>query len=238
VDLRHALLGSCNSYFAWLGEQLEVGSFRSVADAFGFGQPTGVRGAENRRGLVEDTVERLFAEGSLSAGLRMRAANGLAVVEATPMQLGRAMAGLATGSLPRLRLVQRIGGQELAREAPTPVPISAANLDQVRSAMIGVANDAAGTASHALSAKALGIGFAVAAKTGSADLHARSEEGVGGKHAWVGGWIPAEDPVAAFVIFLDTTDHTSSHSSVYVARQFLQEPAVRAWLTARMGGER
>jgi penicillin-binding protein 2 len=231
IDLHAALLGSCNVYFAHLGERLSIADLRGAAQAFGFGGPTGIRGVDDRLGPLEHTVPNLFAD-SLRPGLRMRAANGLSVVEATPVQLARATAALATGYLPSVRIVDAIGGVPVARVAPTDLPLSEASLARVRRALVDVANAPGGTARDALSEEMLGIGLCVAVKTGSADLFARSE-GQGSKHAWAAGWIPAEDPVLVFVVLCDTTDYTSSHSVVWVVRQLLREEAVRGWLAGR-----
>ena len=44
VDLGLALKGSCNCYFAWLGERFpSAATWHEMARAFGFGEPTGVR---------------------------------------------------------------------------------------------------------------------------------------------------------------------------------------------------
>jgi cell division protein FtsI/penicillin-binding protein 2 len=156
------------------------------------------------------------------------------VVEATPMQVARAFAGLATGRLPDLRLVGRIGGRELPASPTRPVPIDAAHLQRIRSAMIGVAEDPNGTAHKALGSQILGLELAV--KTGSADLTGRRDEDGEyqvRKHTWVAGWLPRERPEAVFVLFVHDTATTSSHGAVHVARQFLEQPEVLAWLEAR-----
>jgi cell division protein FtsI/penicillin-binding protein 2 len=237
VDLSDALMGSCNSYFAWLGEGLTTEDLRGAAHAFGFGEPTGVRTAPPgdlregaRGGLVEHDSSYIF-ERELKDSERRRAGNGLAVVEATPLQVARATAGLATGTLPTLRLVSAVGGTPVARAPARPVPISAEALDLVRAGLLRVTQDAGGTAHKALSRDELG--FVLAAKTGSADLVGRGAKDSDGrvrKHAWVAGYAPVEDPAFVLVVFIHDTSATSSHGAVYVARQFLEEPAVRTWL--------
>jgi penicillin-binding protein 2 len=239
VDLRQALVRSCNAYFARLGEMLSTDDFRAVAEDFGFGRPTGVRtpppwdsGLRPRLGLVENTYPRLF-RAPLEGIAKRLAGNGLAVVEGTPMQLARAMAGLATGRLPELRLVERVGARELRRAEATPVPIAGEHLELVRAALRGVTNESDGTAHAALSRARVGLRIAV--KTGSADLTSRSadDEPRIRKHTWVGGWAPAEDPALVFVVFVHDTATTSSHGAVYVVRQLLRQPEVHAWLAER-----
>jgi hypothetical protein len=49
------------------------------------------------------------------------------------------------------------------------------------------------------------------------------------KHTWVAGWFPVEDPKAVLVVYLHDVSETASHTAVYVAAQFLRQPAVRAF---------
>ena len=146
------------------------------------------------------------------------------------------MAGLATGSLPSVRLVQRVGGEALPRPRPVTLGLQPEALEAVRRAMIGVAGDPAGTAHGALGAAQ--VGYSLAVKTGSADLDPRSDDDrPGRKHTWVAGWLPARDPRAVFVVFVYETYVTSSHGAVYVAQDLLRQPEVVAWL-AGLGVER
>ncbi len=242
VALEEALVRSCNAYFAWLGETIRTSEFLELARDFGFGEPTGVRsippwddGARRRVGLAEDRAGIALGERpELSDSLRRMAANGLGRIEATPMQLARATLALATGDRIALRIVQRVGERELPTGARERLPLSERALSFVRAAMIEVAADALGTAQAALAPDELG--FPVAVKTGSADLTSRKDEegkSIARKHAWVTGWVPAEDPVAVFTLFEHDTSATSSHGVIHLARQFLQQPEVLAWLADR-----
>jgi cell division protein FtsI/penicillin-binding protein 2 len=237
IDLYSAIHVSCNVFFAHVGESLTTWDFQGLADAFGFGEATGIA-PEGTSGIVEHSFPALFDRDSKGGrdrmGLkdRMRAANGLSVVQATPVQLARATAGLATGSLPSVRIVDRIGAmgeeRQLFGPEPEPLPFSKKNLDIIREAMAGVASLPSGSGNHALAFKDLG--FAVAMKTGSADLTAGDSKVR--KHTWVMGWAPAEDPKAVFVFFVRDTMATSHYSSTYLARQFLVRPEFREWLHA------
>ena len=92
-----------------------------------------------------------------------------------------------------------------------------------------------GTAHGALAARHLG--FELAVKTGSADLVSRKDGETGRrvvrKHTWVAGWAPAEDPQVVLIVFVHDTQATSSHGAVYVARQFMRQPEVLAFLEGR-----
>jgi penicillin-binding protein 2 len=236
LNLTDALHVSCNVFFAHVGERLSIEDFRGLADAFGFGEPTGIA-PEGTRGIVEHTFDDLFSRDSLEGGRkfrardRMRAANGLSVVQATPVQMARATAGLATGILPSVRIVDRIGpvgSERPLHGAPAEVlDFSKANMDIIREAMSGVANNPSGSGVHALSRADLG--FDVAMKTGSADL--TTGTGKVRKHTWVIGWAPAVDPKVVFTFFVRDTRATSHYSSTYLARQFLVRPEFRQWLS-------
>ena len=163
-------------------------------------------------------------------------ANGLVGIEATPMQVARAFAGLAAGSLPELRLVSRIGGVEQTSLGPEPIDLDPGALARIRRALEGVANEPGGTAYAALREQR--VGYRLAVKTGSADLTSRPvSDGRRLKHTWVAGWLPAERPRAVFCVFVHETLATSSHGAVYLVRQLLEQPEVVGWLSG-MGVER
>jgi penicillin-binding protein 2 len=246
-DLRRALVVSCNSYFAQMGLEYPPEGLLRMAREFGFGAPTGAFdvagfGAGDARedwslhaGLSDAKVlDRLGARFD-----RVRFPNGLQVVEATPAQVARAMCGLATGVLPELRVVASIGGRE------TPVrgralAIEDSALGFVRAAMEGVVEDPSGSA-HGKGLDERTLGFRLAAKTGSADIgpirehpglsaadRADKQAGKQRKHAWIGGWFPAERPRFVVVAYLCDTTETAGRTAAFVVAQFLRHEAVRA----------
>lgn len=229
IDLRTAIKRSCNVTFAHLGELFGEEHLKETARNFGFGQPTGIRWPSDRGGLLEHSCSMTLRRPYQHSRQLLQAANGLAVVEATPMQVARAMAGLATGVLPRMRIVDTIG-DEVAPRGGTRLPYGESSLDFVREAMEAVTSEREGSAIRAKMTPAE-LGFQVAGKTGSADLQARSEVEDGArvrKHTWFAGWFPAREPRYAFVIFLNDVQVTSSHSSIWVASQFLGQDVVRS----------
>jgi len=238
VALEAALHVSCNVYFAHLGERVSQAELWRMAHDFGLGESTGVVREDGPPGFVEHTAEDLLTS-RIGLRDRMRGANGLSVVEATPAQMARAVIGLATGRLPELRLVDAVrdgdtgAWHSLPRGEVRELPYGADNLDFVRRAMRGVAANPAGSAYTTLAPAELG--FEVAVKTGSADLAEYAADGRLIKHTWVMGWAldEAGEPVVGFVFFVRKTVETSSHSSTWLARQFFLRPEVRAYLAAR-----
>lgn len=237
VDLSQALAVSCNSYFARLADELATEEIEELGADFGLGQATGVRFVGASPGLAEDVPAVFRWSARTRAGIARelrRAANGLSVVDVTPVQVARATAGLATGVLPSMRLVERIGDQPVPRGPVRPLPYGPAPLEAVQAMLERVTNDPEGSAWKTL--RRAELGWTVAAKTGSADLQSRAtaegaEESY--KHTWVAGWLPAEDPELVFVVFVHGTTATSSHGAIYIARQLLKRPEVRAWMGAR-----
>jgi len=252
-DLAEALARSCNAAFAMIGERYAPEQMVDMMTTFGFSRPTGIRQfagepGEGRFGLFEHG--RLRHEDELPRNLaddaeRRRFANGLGRIEATPMQLARAMAGLLTGTLPDVRIVRRIGGEPVETSG-TRLPISDRAREVVCRDLVAVVESPAGSA-HAKGLDRATLGFSFACKTGSADKRGKPAE-LGGsgervkgqvemiKQTWVAGWFPVEAPKAILVVMLHDTTKTSSHTSVYVAAQFLQAPAVRDFVEGPSAG--
>ncbi len=246
-DLAQALAVSCNATFAQIGERFTAEQLLEMADVFGFGRPTGIRdvtlaNGTKHRGLREDAQWRSAPK--LPKELknpvnRMRFANGLSLVEATPMQVARATAALVTGKLPAIRIAREVAGEPVVASA-TDLPISARAREFVCRALRGVVEDPDGTA-HGRGLDRASLGFEFVCKTGSADTwdivraDGTTNERKEGqkkmrKQTWIAGWFPAEAPKAILVVMLHDVVETSTHTSVYVAAQFLRSPAVKHFL--------
>ncbi|MCH2107032.1 MAG: hypothetical protein MK291_10355, partial [Planctomycetes bacterium] len=231
LHLTAALRVSCNAYFAQLGDRLGSGEdLVECAHTFGFDTPTGVNARATGAAIPEDYESPSFRSAASFGPVELqRGANGLMVLEGTPLQVARAYAGLATGALPELSFVR--DGEGAGRGAP--LPISREHLSVVRGALREVGRTG--------SAKLL-KDLDVAVKTGSADYAKMTPEVAAQlkfpagseparrKHTWVAGWTPADEPRLIFVVYLHDVGVTSSHSAVFVARQLLTRPEVRAYL--------
>ena len=249
VDLPTALRRSCNVYFSHVGDLFFDGqAFRSLVKCFGFGRPTGVRslppGLEGLGLREEHSFHGPLAESGtqLVEPQRQRLGNGLSHISVNPMQVARAYAGLATGVLPEMRLVN--GHKELQRPRESvELPFSPEVLGIVRRSLAEVVSHRDGSA-HGKGLDVESLGFRVACKTGSADYRKgmvpdypltqrgqiRWVEGMR-KHTWVAGWAPAEDPKLVFVVYVHDTATTSSHGAVYLAAQLLASEAVQTYLS-------
>lgn len=244
MAMHDALCFSCNVYFAGLAEELyDEMSILDVYRVFGFDRPTGVRWDDDgRRGGLRDAygagdpVFERDATAIADAKTRQFLGNGLAHVHTNVVQVARAYAGLATGHLPEMSLVSKVAGEEVPRRV-TALPISERNLELVRRSLRAVVTQAGGSANG----KGLAEGdlkFTLAAKTGSADrgigmvpTNDRTTYPSGWrpgmrKHTWVAGWFPAEEPEYVLTVMCHDTSSTSSHSAIYIARQFLMRPEI------------
>lgn len=236
VDLARALEVSCNTYFARLADDLGADAMKELANAVGFGLATGVEDLGQSHIKLE-TVPNILGYApreDLARQLR-RAANGLSILDGTPMQVARAFHALATGQLHDLQLIERVGNQRLVPPPPTALPYNRATLDEVRRYLVRVTAGVEGSAREALAPEE--IGWVVAAKTGSADLASRRTGELGldedprqPKHTWIAGWLPAERPALVFCVFVNDTLATASQSAAWIARQLLLEPDVIRYL--------
>ena len=231
LHLTAALRVSCNAYFAQLGDRLGSGeALVQCAHTFGFDTPTGVNARARGAAIPEDYENPSFRSAASFGPVELqRGANGLMVLEGTPLQVARAYTALATGSLPELSFVR--DGESAGSAAP--LQISNEHLTVVRGALKEVARTGSARLLKDLD---------VAVKTGSADYAKMTPEVAAQlkfpagseparrKHTWVAGWTPADEPRLIFVVYLHDVGVTSSHSAVFVARQLLTRPEVRAYL--------
>jgi cell division protein FtsI/penicillin-binding protein 2 len=247
--LARALSVSCNATFAQIGERFQPEQLLEMASLFGFGRPTGIRhfpvdGDAKRSGLLEQAELPYlpkYAKQLASPQGRMRFANGLSLIEATPMQLARAMTGLVTGRLPEVSIVRDVGGRKIEAKS-SELPISKRARDIVLRDLEGVTKQFGTAYDTGLDVKTLGFTFAC--KTGTADtreIEGSSGEAIDGqvkmrKQTWIVGWFPVEDPKAILVVMLHDLTEASTSTSAVVAAQFLHTPAVRAFVDAGQPG--
>src|SRR6185295_2373873 len=97
-------------------------------------------------------------------------ANGLTYVQANPMQVARAMAGIATGWLPEVTLARSVGGRPIEKRGRA-LGLSEESLAFVRHAMELVVHAEHGSA-YGKGLDEAALGFRLAAKTGSGDYAA------------------------------------------------------------------
>jgi len=194
IDLHGALRISCNVYFqtlmARMLEHEHFPRFDALGQRFGFGRPTGIE-IENR---VKSAGRWRFS-GERHHGVLIASAIGQGKVLLSPAQMARAYAGLATGFLPRLHLVERVGGRR-TRVERTPLQIPAERLEGVRRALRAVAQEGGSASRFGLKR------YDMACKTGTAQLVSRRGSDL--YNAWMAGFAPARGrrPAIAFAMVI------------------------------------
>jgi cell division protein FtsI/penicillin-binding protein 2 len=170
---------------------LEVGAekFSRWINRFGFGRPTGIQFPAEERGIVPELDEY---SGSTMGNLPI--GQGLAV---TPMQMMAGYAAIADGGILRQpQLVERVGDSAIQEPRGHRV-IDAGVAAQVREMLEGVLA-AGGTASEVSVP-----GYALAGKTGTAQV---AENGTYSKTKFVAsfiGFAPAQDPQLLAAVIVD-----------------------------------
>jgi penicillin-binding protein 2 len=220
TDLHLGIVQSCDVYFYTLAHQLGIDRLQEFMARFGFGRRTGIDIPGEFAGLFpsQEWKERKRKK-PWQPGETLIAGIGQGYVQATPVQMARAVAMLANrGRNVEPRVVERF-------KAPQPVddpyprqgeqPLE--DLDPrhwriVANAMIDVVHSARGTAKRIGS----GLPYHIAGKTGTAQVFSVAQ----GKsykqmhikktmrdHAWFVAFAPAEEPRIAVAVIAEHGGH-------------------------------
>ena len=195
MDLRRAIIESCNVHFYNIGILLGVKNISEYAGRFGLGKKTGIDLLGELEGIVPNrTWKRVKKNDSWYTGDTANLSIGQGYLLATPLQAVRAIACVANGgNLIQPYILDKIGEKRVGIKRNKKLKIKEQNLELVRGAMLGVVEHENGTGGFAWSSK-----VSICGKTGT------SQAGTGQKsHAWFAGFAPAKNPEIAFVIFLE-----------------------------------
>jgi peptidoglycan glycosyltransferase len=192
TTLSNALRISCNSAFAWLGNELGADALREQARKFGFDEaPLTEIGTAASRFPAED------AEGIDSEALLGQASIGQWDVAATPLQVAMVTAAIANnGELMQPYLIDELRMSDLVSVLEHNDPevksraISQSTARELTDMMVNVVENGTGSAAQI-------PGVQTAGKTGTAQS---SEER--GNYAWFTGFAPADDPEVAVAVFI------------------------------------
>jgi len=232
VDLHKSIVISCDTYYYGLAVELGIDNIFNFMGHFGFGKKTGIDIEGERTGLLPSQEwkqkrfkQKWFIGDTVSVGI------GQGYNLATPLQLAVATATLANqGAQMQPQLVRQIQNAKsgvVTPHAPVTVstlPIKPENLELVRNAMIDVTRPG-GTASRA----ALGASYAIAGKTGTAQVVAikQGEKYVESRvaernrdHALFIAYAPAENPTIALAILVENGGHGGSTAAPIARAMF------------------
>ncbi|QQR90299.1 MAG: hypothetical protein IPJ88_00650 [Myxococcales bacterium] len=216
VDLRAALVQSCNVYFYRLAETLGLDRVYKYFTDFGFGQKTGIGINTEAAGFIPTRQWYVdHYKTPFRIGYTLNEAIGQGNTRVTLLQLAMAYAALANGGViyaPKLVNGVRSHDKEVVeRGFPAKIKktlgIPQEYLEEVRKGMIGVVNDSKGTAFDAR----IPDGVLIAGKTGTAQVSQQAESTsiafpnfqLNRDHAWFAGFAPAIQPELAIVVLVE-----------------------------------
>ena len=222
LDLYHALVRSCNTFFYQLGLKVGIETMSRYARAFGLGEPTGIALSGEKPGRLPGLMgpgERAGAR--WKAGDTVNIAIGQGQLLVTPLQVARLLAAVGTdGILWQPRLVQRVESADgrLLYSEPSRVSgyveLSPAVWAFLQRSLWGVVNDGGTGAAARLP------GVEVAGKTGTAQIIANSDARRGQDHAWFAAYAPAADPQVVVVVLVERGGR-GGQAAAPIARQIL-----------------
>ncbi len=234
VDLRMALIQSCNVYFYRMAEQVGLERLTRYARDFGLGERTGIGINSEARGFL--ATRQWYEEhyGRFRVGYTLNTAIGQGNTRVTLLQLALAYAALSNGGiLYAPQLVERIEGpdgsviEEMEPRERRRVSVAPEHLAWLRPALEGVVNNEAGTA---YAARVDG-GVSIAGKTGTAEVSSRGARpgATAGNawyftrsHGWFAGFAPADDPEIAIALIVEHGG-AGGRTAAPIAIQILEE---------------
>jgi len=216
VDIYHAIPWSCDTFYYTLAERLQIDTIAKYATAVGISQKTGIDLPDEATGTMPSTAWKLknfhdkwYAGEVISVGI------GQGAVQASPIQLARALSGLASGGAlkrPHVVLDGQIPQQYQQAILDTypgsgdkQVSLKTENWQIITDAMAETLNTGTAAASHLE-----GVDFA--GKTGTAQVmsHAALARSGGGHktvpNAWFVGMTPRRNPDIVVAVLWENGD--------------------------------
>lgn len=208
VNLRLAIVQSCDVYFYKLAERLGIDRLGKYMKIFGFGSPTGI-GIEEKAGVSPSREWKLKKFNKpWYRGETVISAIGQGYVNVTPLQVAMMTAAIANGgAILKPNIVRKIKSPEgetvfqSSAQVVGRVPLDGEMMALLQDALRGVVNDPGGTGRRARIED-----FTVAGKTGTAQVVSidfQSGEREHEDHAWFASYAPAEAPEIAVVVLVE-----------------------------------
>ncbi|MDQ3032252.1 MAG: penicillin-binding protein 2 [Myxococcota bacterium] len=214
VDMRQAMVQSCNVYFYRLGEVVGIDRLARTAQDFGLGRRTGVGINTEASGFIPTREWYERGDHHWRAGYALNTAIGQGDTRVTLVQLATAYAAIANGgTLYVPQLVHTVSSpdgsivEEFEPRVRRRVHVDREHLAYVIDSLYGAVNDLGGTAYDAR----IEGGVTIAGKTGTAQVSERARHDIdpdrawylNRPHAWFAGFAPAEDPEVAIVVLVE-----------------------------------
>jgi penicillin-binding protein 2 len=206
ISLHKGIAQSCDTYFYNVGYKLGIEKIATYADLVGFGHKTGIDLPGEAEGVVPSEEQKMRTQHQKwYAGETISVSIGQGNLQVTPIQLARAIGGLALGGVwhhPHL-----VPGPD----SPSVWSLTPANVKLVVDGMYGVVNDPG----FITGGRARIPGIEVCGKTGSAQLASneylqgagRLDENARKDNAWFVGFAPRSAPEIVVVALWDHGEH-------------------------------
>jgi penicillin-binding protein 2 len=217
VHLRRAIRESCDVYFYNKSLKVGIDGMARNLRTFGFGVKTGIDLPREYAGIIPDKAWKMkrFKQ-PWYMGETVIAAIGQGYDLATPMQVARYTAMLATSKLPTPHVAREVDGKNIVPELKT-IDLNPMYLSEIQGGMYDVCNSRKGTAYRAMSK----LPIVVAGKTGTSQVASipqstkkRLKESQLAyflrSHAWFTSYAPFEDPKYIVTILVEHGGHGGS----------------------------
>ena len=208
ISLHNGIVHSCDSYFYTIGAKMGIDNIAFYGDLVGFGHPTGIDLPHENSGIMPSPEWKLRTQRQKwYAGETPSVAIGQGALTVTPLQLARAIGGLAIGGVwHHPHLLKADDG----KDKPVTWSLNPENVKEVVDGMWGVVNEGGGTGGRARLPN-----VAVCGKTGSAQLASNEYlQGAGAAHArslkdnaWFEGFAPRDNPEIVVVALFEHGEH-------------------------------
>jgi penicillin-binding protein 2 len=199
ISLHRGIVDSCDVYFYTVGAKTGIDNLAFYGDLVGFGHATGVDLPHEAVGVMPSSQWKLrnFRQ-KWYAGETPSVAIGQGALTVTPLQLARALGGVAVGGTwhrPRLERSQP--------DKPVEWKLAPEHVKSVVDGMFGVVNEPGGTGVRAKLAN-----VQVCGKTGTAQLTSEDYAKSQGRktsedNAWFEAFAPCENPEIVVVALLE-----------------------------------
>jgi len=190
VALHKGIVQSCDTYFYTIGNKMGIDDIAQYADMVGYGHPTGIDLPHEAQGVVPSPEWAIHTQGrKWYAGETISVSIGQGALTVTPIEMARAVAGIAMGGVWHR---PRVGKEQ--PDNPTEWPLNPQFVKDVVDGMYGVVNEG-GTGGRAWLPN-----IEVCGKTGTAQVaSAEYVKAKGGGHelkdnAWFVGFAPRSAP--------------------------------------------
>ncbi len=230
VDLRRAIVESCDVYFYNLGHELGVDAIHKYGDLLGLGKRTGIDLPHEKGGLLPSSRWKRKTLGEVwYPGETLSLAIGQGYLQVTPLQLDLMLSQVVNGGWkirPHVLLKVVKGGKERPWKdrGRRKLPFKRWHLTFLKDALEGAVEDPHGTGRAARIP-----GVTVGGKTGTAQVVAMKEDegrkeelpSLWREHAWFVAFAPVEDPKIAVAVLVEHGGHGGS-AAAPLAREMIK----------------